>query len=214
MGPEKDGPGVADSVDPVLRILHGQLQVFRRQAVDERERLVEIAHFDERAVRGKRTGHGLRTFERGEHRLDRGLHPIQELAIRRNQDRSGLFVVFRLREQVHHHPVHRGTSIADDDYLRRAGQHVDPHDTEHVPLGRGHVLVPGSDDLVHRPNRSGAERKCRDGLRTSDRPHLVDPRQPGGSEHQRVQLTGWGRHRHDDLRDTGHSRRNGVHQHR
>ena len=94
-----------------------------------------------------------------------------------------------LREEIHHDPLHGGMPIADDDDLRRSGEHVDADDAEHEPLRRGHVPVPGSDDLVHRLNRSGPERKGRNCLRASDSPHLVYRGQVRSGKHQRIELS-------------------------
>ena len=156
MGAEEDGPGMADTIDPVLRVRHRQLEVFGGEAVDELERLFETTHFDQRAMGGQRASDDPGTFERGKHRLDRRLHPIQKRGIRGDQDRPGLFVVLGLREQIHRDPLHWSIPVADDDDLRRPGEHVDADDAEHEPLCSRHVPVPGPDDLVHRPNRSGS----------------------------------------------------------
>jgi hypothetical protein len=124
------------------------------------------------------------------------------------------FVVLGLRKEVHRHPVGVGLTIADDQYLRRAGDHVDADDAEDAALGRGDVGVAGADDLVDLRNGLRAIGQCRDRLRAADGEYAVDAGQRCGSQYQRVLLARRRRYDHDQFADAGDARRNGVHQHR
>ncbi len=119
-----------------------------------------------------------------------------------------------LREQVHRDPVGVGLAVADDQDLRRAGDHVDADGAEHQPLGGGDVDVARADDLVDRGHGLGAVGERRDRLRAADREHAVHAGDVGRREHQLVERAARRRHDHDQLGHAGDDRRDRVHQHR
>ena len=81
-------------------------------------------------------------FYRRGHGLDKGLIGTKQNGLRQ-------FVVLGLGEEIHRHPVGLARTIRDDQHLRRTGNHVDTDRAEHAALGRSHIGIAGSDDLVH-----------------------------------------------------------------
>ena len=123
-------------------------------------------------------------------------------------------VVLGLGEQVGRDPVRIGVPVSNDQHLRGSGDHVDADFSEHEALGGGHVGVPRADHFEHRWDRLGTVREGRDCLRAADPENLVDARELGGREHERVELATGRRHAHDDALHAGDLGGHGIHQHR
>ena len=119
-----------------------------------------------------------------------------------------------LREQVHRHPFRVAAAIGDDQHFGRAGDHVDAHGAEHAALGSRHVGIAGADDLVDLGNGLRAIGQRRHRLRATDREHPVDAGDRRRRQHQRIALAIRRRHDHDQLTDTRHLGRYGVHEYR
>ncbi len=128
-----------------------------------------------------------------------------------DQDRLGGGVVLGLGEQVGGDPGRVVGGVGDDHDLGGAGQGVDADDAVEPALGGGDVGVAGADDLVHRPDRPGAEGQRRAGLRPADAPDLGDAGFARRRQHRRLQLAG--RRDHGDAVDAGDLGRHRVHQH-
>ncbi len=79
-------------------------------------------------------------------------------------------------------------------------------------LREQHVDAPRPDDLVDPRDRLGAEDQGRDGPRAADPEDAVDTGQPGGHEHQGMQLpVALGGTGDDHLAHAGHARRHRGH---
>ena len=121
--------------------------------------------------------------------------------------------MLRLGKQIHRHPVGIRRAVGDYQHFGRPGHHVDADHTEHPALGRCDIGVAGTDDLVHLRHRLGAIGQCAHRLRAADGEHPVDAREMRGRQHQRIAFAVWAWHHHDQLADSGHLGRHGVHQH-
>ena len=212
--PQKNGAGVPDLLQPLLRFGDRELQVLRSNAVGDVACLVEVFHFDQRAAPCERLLDDFRTRQTRKQSADAFLHSVEECFVGRNQDCLRSLMMFGLRKQVHCDPVGRGLAIADDQNLGRAGNHVDADRAEHPALCRYHPGVPGPHDLVDLRDGLRAESQRSDRLRAADGEHSIDFRNRGGCEHERMGFSVWRGHAHDELADPGDPRRNGVHQHR
>ena len=118
-----------------------------------------------------------------------------------------------LREQIHRHPVGRRRAIGEHENFARAGDHVDADLAEDLLLGAGDISVAGPGDLVNARDRRGAVGQRSDSLRAADGEHAVHAGDVRSGEDQRVLLTSWRGHDHDDFAHASHTRRHDVHQH-
>ena len=119
-----------------------------------------------------------------------------------------------LRQQIGGDPGGVAGAVGDDKHFRGAGDHVDADLAEHQPLGGGDIGVAGADDLRDRRDGRGAVGQRRHRLRAADAVDLRDAAEPGGRQHQRIELAAGRRHHHDHALDAGDLRRHRVHQHR
>ena len=147
----------------------GDLQMFGRNGVDQRQRLVEIAHQDHRAEIAPR---GAATLSRGNCAscaVDRAFGRVGQRRVVGDEDRLRAGIVLGLRQKIGGDPIRIAVLVGDDQHLGRPGDHVDADFAEHQALGGGHIGVAGPDDLgdrrnrlaCHRPKpRSPARRRC------------------------------------------------------
>ena len=103
-----------------------------------------------------------------------------------------------LRQEVGGDPVRIGVAVGEDQHLGRPGDHVDADLAEHQALGRRHIGVAGTDDLVDRRDRRGAVGERRHRLGAADAVDLVDAGERGGRQHQRVEPAVGRRHHHHE----------------
>jgi hypothetical protein len=96
--------------------------------------------------------------------------------------------VLRLGKQVRGHPARVHAAVADHQYFRGPGDHVDADAAENLALGLGHVAVTGADDLVDARQAGRAVGQGGHGLRTAHAVQGVDPGQGRRGEYQRVAL--------------------------
>ena len=183
-------------------------------AVHERNRLVEVAHRNQRAGARERGADDVAPLQRRQ-QLFNGLgHLLGEFFIQAEQDGLRRLVVLGLGKEVHRHPLGIGLAVAHDDDLGRPGNHVDAHNAEHQALGSGDVDISRSDNLIDPGDGLRAVRQRRHRLRAADGKDAVHTAQVGGGEHHLVQLPVRRRHHHDNLGHVGDLGRNRVHQHR
>ena len=146
--------------------------------------------------------------------LDLGVHLVRQFPRGRDQDGRGKLVMLGLGKQVGRHELGVGALVRDDQDLARAGDHVDVHLAEDIPLRRGHVDVARAHDLVHLRDRCRAIGHGGDCLGAAD---LVDLRYAGnvrGDQDVGVQIAAGDRRAHDELLHARDFRRDDVHQHR
>ena len=134
-----------------------------------------------------------------------------KLRISRDQDGGGKFVMLRLGEEIGGDMGRGAAAVVDDQDLARTGDHVDPDLAEDQLLGGGHIDVAGAGDLVHPRHGRRAVGQSRHGLGPADAENPVHPGKPGRHQHMGVDLAARGRGNHDDLADTGHPGRHGIH---
>ena len=139
---------------------------------------------------------------------------IDQSRVGRDEDRLRELVVLGLREQVDRDPVGVGGAVRQHQDLRHARDHVDADGPEHATLGRRHIGVARTADLVDGGNRLRAVGERRDRLRPADRERGGHTGHVRGREHQRIARSMRRGHDHDDLAHTRHVRGNCVHQHR
>ena len=176
MPPEEDRAGIADSCGERLRVGDGELEMLRRDAVDQmlapardpRRRM--IAPKSRQLARGD-----LAARKRRELPLDRRLDrvaPAPLSSVMRIACAAVSCSAWARRSAA----IQAGSlsRVGDDEHLRRAGDHVDADLAENMPLGGGDEGVARADDLGHRRDRRGAIGERRDRLRAADPVDLVD----------------------------------------
>ncbi len=126
----------------------------------------------------------------------------------------GRRIVLGLRQQVGGEPFRIVVLVGDDEHLRRAGDGVDADDAIDLPLGGGDVGIAGADDLGNSCDCFGAVGERSHGLRAADAIDLRDASHVSRRQHQRVDLSVRRRHCHGGAGHTGHSGRDGIHEHR
>jgi len=105
IGADEDRAGIADSVDPAIRIGKGKLKVLRGNAIGNVARLIQIIHQNQCATVLQRATDNLSARHGRQELLDRAHHSIDVSPIWTEQDGLRQFVMLCLREQVHGHPV-------------------------------------------------------------------------------------------------------------
>jgi len=116
--------------------------------------------------------------------------------------------MFGLCQEVRRDHLGIARAVGDDVDFRRAGQLVDPHRAEHLPLGLVHKPIAGADNLVHRRHGFGAIGHCRNCLRSADAEHAVRPRKMAPRQHCGMRA---GRHAGDHLIHPRHAGRHDGH---
>ena len=188
--------------------------MLRGDAVGHRSRLGEGPGHDDLAV-GLDGGPGdllpLQGLELGLNFPGNGLGQFSGVG---DQDGGGHLVVLRLAEQVGGHPGGVGISVGNHQHLGGAGDHVDVHQSKHLPLGLGHIGVAGAHDLVHLGHRFRPVGQSGHRLRPAHFEDAGDPgqlgrRQDGGADLPVPSRRGG----HNDLPHPGDVGGDGVHQH-
>ena len=117
-------------------------------------------------------------------------------------------------EEVRGHLPGVAAAVGNDQDLTGAGDHVDVHQAEYLPLGLRHVGVAWAHDLVHLGHGLRAVGQGGHRLRAA---HAKDPVHPGngrGGQDHRVDVPAAGRGRdHHHLAAAGQLGGDGVHQH-
>ncbi len=214
VGAEKQRASVLERGHILMRVLRGNLQVFRRDTVGQFASLRHVAHADERTAAVQRGGDDVLARHVGQQPVDGLGHGVDIGRIRTEQDALRQFVMLGLAEQIHRHPVGRRAAVGEHQNLGRPGDHVDAANAEHPPLGRGHIGVARADDFVHRGHGGRAVSQSAHRLRPADGEGPAHAGHGRCGQHQRIALAARRGHDHDDLLHTRHMRRNGVHQYR
>ena len=121
--------------------------------------------------------------------------------------------MFGLTEQIHGHPIGRGTAVGQHQNFTWPGNHVDTNLPKHPALGAGNIGITGAGDFVHARHRGRAIGQRRDGLRPTHRKRLGHARHVGCGQHQRVTLAVGRGHHHDHVAHPSHLGGHGVHEH-
>ena len=140
-------------------------KVFGRQAIDEFRGLRHVARDDDATLRGERLARERQLQPR--HDSPRGcLHLKRQFEGGGNENRHGIGVVLRLRNQVRRDPL--GVAAAAHQHqFRWSGNEIDAALARHQLLGGSNVAVPRPHDLVHARHGLGSEGEGGDGLRAA-----------------------------------------------
>ncbi len=111
--------------------------------------------------------------------------------------------MFGLGQQIGGGKGRLSRPVGDDQDLAGSGDHVDRHPAEDHLLGRRHIGVPRTDDLVDAGNRRRAEGQGRDRLGAADLEDPVHAAQLRGGGDQGMEPPVAGRRHEDDLADAG-----------
>ena len=187
--------------------------MFRRNAIGDRARFVQVARHDESATFGERRGDDVGAWHFAEESRNASLDALDHLTIGCQQNRLRHLVVLRLREQVERNPIRILRPIRDHENLRYARDHVDADRTENAALRGCDVRVARTANLVDGGDRCGPVRKCGDRLRAADREHARRLHEMRRGEQQRIARAIRRRDGDDDVTHAGDLRRNGIHQH-
>ena len=141
--------------------------------------------------------------------FDFGSDAIRQSAVRRDEHRASVGIVFRLRDQIGGDPSRR-SGRGDDQDLRRPGIEVDAAVGRDQRLGRRHPAIAGADDLVHARHRPRAVRHRRNGVRAADAEQAID----AGFDRRREDRGVGPGTTHDDFGNAGGPRGNRGHQQR
>ena len=211
---EKDRAGMAHPGCQPVRLGDRQLDMFRRDPVDQSDPLVQVVD-DDRGAMGPPAGAGDIGARQGSELVGDGAdHGIGEVGVVGDQDRLRRLVVLGLGQQVGGDPGRIVVAVGQHQDFRRPGDQVDADPAEDPTLGGRHIGIAGPDDLVHRRDRRRAVGQRADRLGAAEAVDLVDAGKLGGGQHQRVDHAVRRRHRHDQTVDAGNPRRHRVHQHR
>ena len=172
---EKDRAGIADAPRKRFGVVGGDLEMLRREAVDQRRRLVEALDQDDGAeiapARARRSPRA----------AARRAAPRPPRRPRRRRPASSVIRIACAAASCsawasRSAAIQAGSlsASATTTHLRRPGDHVDADLAEHLPLGGGDVGVARPDDLVDRGDALGAVGKRRDRLGAADAIDLVD----------------------------------------
>ena len=149
-------------------------EMLRREPIDQRDRIVKLAHDDDGAEFAPRRAGDFRPRQRLELRFDGLLDRSASAGIVGDQDRLRAGIVLGLRQQVGGDPVGIRRLVGEDQHLGRPGDHVDADLAEHQPLGRRDIGIARPDDLGDRRDGFGAVGQRGDRLRAADAINLVD----------------------------------------
>ena len=188
-------------------------QVFRSIGVREADGLLLILHEHQRTVLQRFRGNLL---TRQEFELTVHLSLYVEDYLFRGGDEQHLRVdaVFCLRQQVGSDELYVGLLVGNHTHFRRSCRHVDSHIVQaHLLFGGHHVLVAGSEDLIHLGHGFCAVGHRADGLNTAGLEDLAHAGDTGSHEDGGIHLSATVRRRTEyNLTTTGNLRRRGEHQ--
>jgi hypothetical protein len=138
--------------------------VLRRNPVGDVHRFGRVAGENGDAIRGERLPDHVATGRQPRHD---GVDTQRERAAPGDENRPGIRVVFRLRDEIRGNPG-GPTATGDDDDLRWSGEEVDGTRRRDKRFRDRDVTIAGPDDLVHAWNGRRAVRERRDGVRAAD----------------------------------------------
>ncbi len=118
--------------------------------------------------------------------LDRSDDGVAERLGRRDQRSRRVRTVLGLAEQIGGHDGRIGRLVGDHRDLRRAGEEIDRHLAEQLPLGFGDEGVPGTDEHVDRALAEQPERHRGERLDAAEHVDAVRTGQVSAVEHRRV----------------------------
>ena len=111
MRPEEDRAGVVDFRRKRLRVAGHDLEVLRREPLDERQRRLQCRTKDDRAIVAPARAGDLFARQRGELPLHLGRGGAGERAVVGDEDRLRRLVMLGLREEVGRHEARIGARI-------------------------------------------------------------------------------------------------------
>ena len=192
-------------------IFEHHLQVFRRDAVAERDRLVELVAegAGARAERGA-GNRGGGWWQIGETACEGCLDRSRKRLVHRHEDRAGVSIVLGLGHEIRRHQLGVRARVGEHHELGGPGQHVDADIAVDELLRRAHPLVAGAHNQVAALDRLGAVGERRNRLRAAHADDAVRSRERGRREHEVARV----RTRDLDPAHSRHPRRDHAHQHR
>ena len=211
---QEDAARVFDLVQHPEGVLHADLQMLRRNDVAGLNGLVQVGADDDLPVVVHAGAGNGGTGQLGDLHLQLCLHGPGQRRTVGDKNRAGQLVVLGLAQQVCRHPGGVAAAVGQHQDLAGAGDHINAHLAEHLPLGGGNVDVAGADDLVHRRDGLGAVGQRGHGLCTAGLEDLGHTSGGGGGKDDRIHpavLSGGGGHH--DLRHARDLGRDDIHQH-
>ena len=202
-----------DGVKVIKGVVHVELEVLGRDLVRDVDGLSQVVGDDDLAVVLDGRGGDLRARKGLQLTVDFGGHLLREFHAVGDEHGAGVFVMFRLGEQVRRHVARVALRVGHTEDFGGTGDHVDGHDTEHLLLGLRDERVAGADDLVDLRDGLGAVRECRDGLGAADFEDAVDTGHFCGRQDIGVHFAVRSRRgRDDEFADAGDLRGDRVHE--
>ncbi len=136
-----------------------------REALDDLDHRVFVAGVDEPRAFGEARDAtiSLRPVSRAKSPSAVG-NALQDFAARSKRPRHARRIVLRLRDHLTGYELRPRALIGDDQHFRRPGKSVDSAHAENLAFGLGDPDVPGTDDLVDRRDRRGADTPARRSL--------------------------------------------------
>ena len=212
--PHKYRAGMTDLRHQCLRIHHGQLQVLRCNTVADGTSFGQILDEDKSTAIPQRGANHIGARHLWQQPINTFSDSIQISRIGANQNRLGKLIVLRLRKKIHRHPIRRRCAIGDNQNFRRPGNHVNPHRTEYVTLGVGHIGITRTDNLVDLRHRLCAISQRTYGLGAANGEYPINAGNGRSCQYQWVTLATWRWYHHDQFLHPCHLGWNGIHQYR
>ena len=141
-------------------------------------------------------------------------HPIDQRSVP-SDEQTGAGGMLRLSDQIGGDVFRIRAVIRQHDHFTRAGQHVNGHLAEYLPLSQGDKQVPRPDDHVDRGNAFDAIGQGGHRLSAAHPVHFVDSQLAAGRQQITVvSALGCGWNHHGNFRHGGGLGRANGHQHR
>ena len=171
IGTEKDGPAGLHLPAQRLGLPSQQLQVLGSDAVDDPDCLTGSTHDQNGAIAFQRHPYGRLPAQLQDLTVEAGPDGFGLAPGKHDGERHRRFIVLRLGHQIGGHMVGMSRIVGNHHHFRRAGNLVDVHLPEDLPLGRRYVGVSRTHDLVDSGHGFGPVGQGGDGLGS---PHPVD----------------------------------------
>ena len=197
---------------PLMGIATGHFQVLGGNAIADLAGLLHAARLNERTTIVHGFGNDGCARQCGKQLVYSRLNFVDVVGIWAQQNALRQLIVLGLRKQIHGHPLRRRCTIGQDQNFARACNHVNAYGAKHALFCAGHIGIARARYFVDFGNCGCAIGQSGHGLCAANGEGSRHTRHIGCGQHQRIfHALGRGDH-HDDLFNTCHMRRDGVHQ--
>ena len=211
---QENRAGMEHAAEQPIGIIHHQFGMFRRQRIEQRQRIGQLGDGDDGAeIAPRNAGHGPggQGFELA---CNSRFYGVGFGCRSGNQDGLRHRIMFGLGQEVCRDPVRVGPAVGHDHHFRWARHHVDADHAIQLALGFGDKSIAGPGDHVDTRDVRGAKGQRRHRLRAADAEHTAHAGHARRGQHHRVDHTIGGGSHHDQISHAGDNGRDGVHQHR